>query len=82
MPPAGPANKRKPVRIVLDPDDRPVAKGNLCAQNHGFNLHACTKVAANDKQGRLALCKYILRPPPGSPGVQGGEEQAGESWLN
>ena len=63
MPPAAPANKRKPVRIVLDPDDRPVAKGNLCAQNHGFNLHACTKVAANDKQGRLALCKYILRPP-------------------
>ncbi len=63
MPPAGPANKRKPVRIVLDPDDRPVAKGNLCARNHGFNLHACTKVAANDKQGRLALCKYILRPP-------------------
>jgi hypothetical protein len=25
--------------------------------------HAATKVAANDKQGRLALCKYILRPP-------------------
>ena len=22
-----------------------------------------TKVAANDEQGRLALCKYILRPP-------------------
>jgi len=22
------------------------------------------KVAANDKQGRLALCRYILRPPP------------------
>ena len=48
---------------MLDPDDRPVAKGNLCAQSHGFNLHAATKVAANDKQGRLALCKYILRPP-------------------
>jgi hypothetical protein len=26
-------------------------------------LHAATKVAANDKQGRLTLCKYILRPP-------------------
>ena len=61
--PAGPANKRKPVRIVLDPDDRPVAKGNLCGQHAGFNLHAATRVAANDKQGRLALCKYILRPP-------------------
>jgi Putative transposase len=61
-PPAGWAQKRKPVRIVLDPDDRPVAKGKLCSQAHGFNLHAATKVAANDKQGRLTLCKYILRP--------------------
>jgi hypothetical protein len=62
-PPAGWAQKHKPVRIVLDPDDRPVAKGNLCSQAHGFNLHAATKVAANDKQGRVTLCKYILRPP-------------------
>jgi hypothetical protein len=51
------------VRIVLDPDDQPVAKGKLCAQEHGFNLHGATRVAANDKQGRLTLCKYILRPP-------------------
>jgi hypothetical protein len=62
-PPAGWAQKRKPVRIVLDPDERPVTKGSLCGQSHGFNLHAATKVAANDKQGRLTLCKYILRPP-------------------
>jgi hypothetical protein len=62
-PPAGPANKRKPVRIVLDLDDRPVAKGNLCSQDHGFNLHAATRLAANDKKGRETLCKYILRPP-------------------
>jgi hypothetical protein len=63
MPPAGPANKRRPVRIVLDPDDQPIAKGKLCAQEYGFNLHGATRVAANDKQGRLTLCKYILRPP-------------------
>jgi hypothetical protein len=62
-PPAGPANKRKPIRIVLDPDAHPVAKGNLCGQHAGFNLHGATRVAANDEQGRLALCKYILRPP-------------------
>jgi hypothetical protein len=61
--PAGPSNKRKVVRIVLDPDERPIAKGNLCGQSHGFNLHAATKVAANDRHGRLTLCKYILRPP-------------------
>jgi hypothetical protein len=48
---------------VLDPDDRPVAKGKLCGQAQGFNLHAATKVAANDKHGRVTLCKYILRPP-------------------
>jgi hypothetical protein len=62
-PPAGPANQRKAVRIVLDPDDRPVAKGKLCGQHAGFNLHGATRVAANDKQGRVTLCKYILRPP-------------------
>ena len=48
---------------MLDPDDQPIAKGKLCAQEYGFNLHGATRVAANDKQGRLTLCKYILRPP-------------------
>jgi hypothetical protein len=51
------------VRIVLAPDATPVAKGKLCGQQAGFNLHAQTKVAANDKKGRENLCKYILRPP-------------------
>jgi hypothetical protein len=60
---AGGASQRKPLRIVVDPDERPVGKGTLCAQAQGFNLHAATKVAANDIQGRLALCKYVLRPP-------------------
>jgi hypothetical protein len=50
------------VRIVLDPDATPVAKGQLCGQQAGFNLHGQTKVAANDKKGRENLCKYILRP--------------------
>jgi hypothetical protein len=40
-----------------------VARGNLCGQHRGFNVHAATRVAANDEQGRLALCEYILRPP-------------------
>jgi hypothetical protein len=61
--PAGPATKRRPVRIVPDRDERPVAKGDLCASAHGFNLHAATRVAANDKPGRERLCRYILRPP-------------------
>jgi Putative transposase. len=43
--PAGPAHKRAPVRIVLDPDATPVAKGKLCGQHRSFNLQAATKVA-------------------------------------
>ena len=62
-PPAGPATKRKPVRIVLAADEQPQAKGRLCATSHGFNLQAATRVAANDKPGRERLCRYILRPP-------------------
>jgi hypothetical protein len=61
--PAGPASKRQPIRVVLDPDERPVGKGTLCATTHGFNLHAATRGAANDKPGRERLCRYILRPP-------------------
>jgi hypothetical protein len=61
--PAGPASRRQPIRIVLAPDERPVTKGALCGQSHGFNLQAATRVAANDKQGRERLCRYILRPP-------------------
>ena len=61
--PAGPVTKRRPIRIVLDPDDRPVGKGVLCGQARAFNLQAATRVAANDKPGRERLCRYILRPP-------------------
>src|SRR5512136_2421450 len=61
--PAGPVTKRQPVRIVLDPDSRPVGKGTLCRQAHAFNLQAATRIAANDKPGRERLCRYSLRPP-------------------
>jgi hypothetical protein len=33
--PAGPASKRQPIRMVLDPDERPVGKGALCGQSRG-----------------------------------------------
>jgi hypothetical protein len=51
------------LRIAHDPLARPVSKGKLCGQHRGFNLHAATRVAANDKTGRETLCQYILRPP-------------------
>jgi hypothetical protein len=59
----GQASKRSEIRIVLDPEERPVSKGALCGQTHGFNLQAATRVPANDKDGRERLCGYILRPP-------------------
>jgi len=62
-PPAGPANKRAPVRLGVDPAARPERRGRLVAQDCGFNLHAATRVASNDDAGREALCRYILRPP-------------------
>jgi len=33
------------------------------SKSHGFDLEAATRVAANDKQGRERLCRYIVRPP-------------------
>jgi hypothetical protein len=67
VPPAGPAHKRAPVRIVVSAPGGaslgPVAKGKLVAQDCGFNLHAATRVPAGDVQGRATLCRYILRPP-------------------
>ena len=48
---------------MLDPDDRPITKGALCASSHGFNLQGATRVAANDRPGRERLCRYILHPP-------------------
>jgi hypothetical protein len=63
VPPAGPADKRAPVRLVVDPAAQPERRGRLCAQDCGFNLHAATRVAANDREGRETLCRYVLRPP-------------------
>ena len=48
---------------MLDPDDRSVGKGSLCAEAHAFNLQAATRVVANDRPGGERLCRYILRPP-------------------
>ena len=62
-PPAGPAQRRKPLFMPLSVETGPEPKGYLCAQIGGFNLHAARRVAPNDKQGREMLCRYILRPP-------------------
>ena len=63
VPPAGPAYRRAPVRLSTGPGAGPRAMGKLCAQDMGFNLHAARRIAAEDKEGRESLCRYILRPP-------------------
>ena len=35
----------------------------LCAQLYGYNLHAGTEVAADDRSGLERLSRYLLRPP-------------------
>jgi hypothetical protein len=71
-----------PARIVLDPVDRPVGKGTLCATTHAFNLQAATRVAANDMPGRQRLCRYILRPPLASDRRRARETVAFRSRLS
>lgn len=70
QPPAGPAQKRKPLFMSLTVEAGTEPKGYLCAQIGGFNLHAARRVSANDKQGREVLCRYILRPPLANEGIR------------
>ena len=34
----------------------------LCANAHGFSLHAGVRCAADDRKGLEQLCRYITRP--------------------
>ena len=36
--------------------------GQRCAKVEGFNLHANVRIAANDRKGVEALCRYLGRP--------------------
>ncbi len=38
------------------------AKHALCANAHGFSLHAGVAIAAHDRQGLEQICRYITRP--------------------
>ena len=63
LPPAGPASRRRPVRLAARRHDGPEIRGPLVVADRGFNLHARTCAGALDDAGRLALLKYVLRPP-------------------
>ena len=53
-----------PLRRLIG--DRPPAArvlGRRCAEVEGFNLHANTRVAANERARLENLCRYVARPP-------------------
>jgi hypothetical protein len=58
----GPQAGQRLRRLLTDP-----ATGQrtapLCYAARGFSLHAATTVAADDRDGRERLCRYVNRPP-------------------
>jgi len=53
------------MRLGNDPHEpwRDYVVGERCAFVEGFNLHANTRIAANDREGLERLIRYIARPP-------------------
>jgi hypothetical protein len=39
-----------------------IATAGLCAQAHGFNLHAGVRCGAHQRKELERLCRYITRP--------------------
>ena len=60
----GPRAGQKVLSLQLAP--RHTGRGGeslaLCANAHGFSLHAGVRIAADDRQGLEQLCRYITRP--------------------
>jgi len=60
----GPRAGQKVLSLQLAP--RHLGRGGestaLCANAHGFSLHAGVRMAADDRRGLEQLCRYITRP--------------------
>jgi hypothetical protein len=73
--PAGPELRRKPRELAFAGRPGVVIDAPFSVREAGFSLHAATRAGPADEQGRLALLKYILRPPLASerllPGADG-----------
>jgi hypothetical protein len=53
-----------PLRRIIGEKPPPARiLGRRCAQIEGFNLHANTRVAANQRDQLETLCRYLARPP-------------------
>ena len=57
----GCGERSEPHRSRHAPDQRPL-RGVLCANAHGFSLHAGVRCEADDRQGIEQLARYITRP--------------------
>ena len=58
----GPRAGRKVLRLYEGSTMFTHSKTPLCANVHGFSLHAGVTIGANDRQGLEQLCRYITRP--------------------
>jgi hypothetical protein len=63
LPPAGPELRRRPTVIPFPGRPGVTIQAPLSVAEAGFTLHAATRAGAEDERARLALCKYVLRPP-------------------
>ena len=60
----GPRRGRRVVRVRgVAADTDAFLMGRLCAQVEGYNLHAATRIAANDGNGLERMARYLARPP-------------------
>ena len=59
----GPRAGQKVLRLQLAPRHPGSRESSaLCANAHGFSLHAGVRCAADDRKGLEQLCRYITRP--------------------
>jgi hypothetical protein len=73
LPPAGPERRHR-AEITLRGRPGTVTTAPLCVAELGFSLHAATRAAAEDKRGREALVRYVLRPPIAGEHLQPGTD--------
>ena len=86
----GPRAGQKVLSLQLAPC-RPARGGEssaLCANAHGFSLHAGVRVAAEDRQGLEQLCRTITRPATSQRALEcqprraGGTEELKTAWRD
>ena len=73
---------KAPLCLIALIKSEDTAKKILTAMHLPTEARACPPRPCHTRLRRARRQLHPVRPPPGSPGVEGGEEQAGESWLN